>query len=65
MYTVIVNRCQIGGTEQRNMIFPFWASTEETYLEGRNVVEKVYDLLRCERKRVGPVGSLDAGVGRG
>lgn len=36
IYTVIVNPCQIGGTEQRNMIFPFWASTEETYLEGEH-----------------------------
>jgi len=35
IYTFIVNPCQIGGKEQRNnMIFSFWASTEETYLEG-------------------------------
>jgi len=40
------------------MIFPFWASTEETYLEGGNMVEKVYDLLRCERVSSGASGGL-------
>jgi len=31
IYTFIANPCKIGGKKQRNnMIFPFWASTEET-----------------------------------
>lgn len=59
IYTVIFNPCQIGGTEQRNMIFPFWASTdEETYLEEGHMKENVYDFLRCESVNSGGRGGL-------